>query len=324
MATDDRRAPLALDAGARRLSGPMLAFLLSLGWLGFVVLVLAVLTGRGQGPADALGLMVVALAVALPVVLIWLSVLVLRTVAALQAQTLRIEAAVDRLRRNAEAAAQAPPPALPPDPDPEAALALFVSRREAQRRHETGRPETGWHETGWPDAAGQAGLALDPPPPAAALLDGDSLIRALDFPRDARDASGFDLLRRALHDPGSAELIRAAQEVLSGLAAEGIETRDLNPDRARPEVWRAFAQGARGAAVAGLGGVRDRSVLALTGGRMRADPAFREAAHRFLRAFDRRLAAFEPEASDAQLVRLAETRSARAFMILGRVTGIFG
>ena len=318
MATDDRRAPLALDAGARRISGPMLAFLLSLGWLGFVVLVLAVLAGRGQGPAEALGLMVVALAVALPVVVIWLSVLVLRTVAALHAQALRIEAAVDRLRRNAEAAAQAPPP-VPPDPDPEAALALFVSRREAQRRRETGR-----HETGRPDAAGQAGLALDPPPPAAAPLDGDSLIRALDFPRDARDASGFDLLRRALHDPGSAELIRAAQEVLSGLAAEGIETRDLNPDRARPEVWRAFAQGARGAAVAGLGGVRDRSVLALTGGRMRADPAFREAAHRFLRAFDRRLAAFEAEASDAQLVRLAETRAARAFMILGRVTGIFG
>jgi hypothetical protein len=171
---------------------------------------------------------------------------------------------------------------------------------------------------------GQRGLAFDPPRPGAAPLGPDDLIRALDFPRDAGDTQGFDVLRRALHDPGSADLIRAAQEVLAGLSAEGVETRDLTPDRARPEVWRAFAQGARGPAIATLGGVRDRSVLALTAGRMRADPAFREAVHRFLRAFDRRLTAFEATASDAQLARLTETRAARAFMLLGRVTGVFG
>ena len=99
---------------------------------------------------------------------------------------------------------------------------------------------------------------------------------------------------------------------------------DLHPDRARPEIWRAFALGARGAQVAPLGGVRDRSCLALTAARMRADPAFRDAAHRFLRAFDRRFAVFEARATDAEIARFAETRTARAFMLLGRVTGIFG
>lgn len=97
----------------------------------------------------------------------------------------------------------------------------------------------------------------------------------------------------------------------------------LTPDRARPEIWRAFALGERGPAVAALGGVRDRSCLALSAARMRADHDFREAVHRFLRAFDRCLRAFEPEASDTQIARLAETRSARAFMLLGRVSGIF-
>jgi len=202
-------------------------------------------------------------------------------------------------------------PVLPRTPTTvDEALTLFVSRRDGGRV---------------PDPSlGQRGLAFDPPRPGAAPLGPDDLIRALDFPRDAGDAQGFDVLRRGLHDPGSAELIRAAQEVLAGLAAEGIELRDLAPDRARPEVWRAFAQGLRGPAVAGLGGVRDRSVLTLTAQRMRAEPAFREAAHRFLRAFDRRLTAFEGQASDAQIVRLAETRGARAFMVLGRVTGMFG
>jgi hypothetical protein len=287
------------------MSGPVIAFWLSLGWLAAVVAVAAVLTRQGQGLGDALGLVVIALAVFLPVVLIWLSVLVLRAAAALTDQASRIEAALERLRRASIV------PVLPRTPTTvDEALTLFVSRRDSGRV---------------PDPSpGQRGLAFDPPRPGAAPLGPDDLIRALDFPRDAADAQGFDVLRRGLHDPGSAELIRAAQEVLAGLAAEGIELRDLTPDRARPEVWRAFAQGLRGPAVAGLGGVRDRSVLMLTAQRMRAEPAFREAAHRFLRAFDRRLTAFEGQASDAQIVRLAETRGARAFMVLGRVTGMFG
>jgi hypothetical protein len=56
---------------------------------------------------------------------------------------------------------------------------------------------------------------------------------------------------------------------------------------------------------------------------MREDTIFRDAAHHFLRLFDRMLAEFEPEATDEEIAILAETRTARAFMLLGRVTGIF-
>jgi hypothetical protein len=247
---------------------------------------------------------VVVLAVVLPVALVWVAVPLLRAAGAMARQTARLEAELAALRTRPAA----PPAPAEPQARTDAALALFVSRREAALAE---------------GASGQTGLPLDPPR-TAHPLGADELIRALDFPRDATDAVGFDLLRRALHDPGLADLVRSAEAVLSGLSAEGIETRDLSPDRARPELWRAFAQGLRGPGVAGLGGVRDRTVLARAAARMRADPAFREAAHRFLRAFDLRLAVFEPGASDAQLVRLAETRAARAFMILGRVTGIFG
>tara|TARA_R110002094_G_scaffold111193_6_gene108105 strand:+ start:745 stop:918 length:174 start_codon:yes stop_codon:yes gene_type:complete len=56
---------------------------------------------------------------------------------------------------------------------------------------------------------------------------------------------------------------------------------------------------------------------------MKQDPIFRDAGHHFLRRFDRAFAAFEKEASDAEISALADTRTVRAFMLLGRVAGTF-
>ena len=111
--------------------------------------------------------------------------------------------------------------------------------------------------------------------------------------------------------------------MLTLLAQDGIYMDDLTPDRARPDLWRRFAAGERGRTVAGLGGIRDRSCLALTGQRMREDPVFRDAAHHFLRSFDRAFAAVEPRAADEDIQALSDTRTARAFMLVGRVAGTF-
>ena len=98
---------------------------------------------------------------------------------------------------------------------------------------------------------------------------------------------------------------------------------DLRPDRAKPEVWRKFAQGERGSAMAPLGGVRDRSSLALAAGRMKQDAIFRDAVHHFLRKFDKTFSEFETTATDEEIAALTDTRTARAFMLLGRVAGTF-
>ena len=161
--------------------------------------------------------------------------------------------------------------------------------------------------------------AEDISPPLAA----EDFIRALNFPETAEDKDGFAALRRALKDRNAAQLIQAAQDVLTLLSQDGIYMDDLRPDRARPEIWREFGQGARGRAIAALGGIRDRSSLALTSGRMKQDPIFRDAAHHFLRRFDKTFASFEKTASDGEISALAETRTARAFMLLGRVAGTF-
>ena len=111
--------------------------------------------------------------------------------------------------------------------------------------------------------------------------------------------------------------------MLTLLSQDGIYMDDLTPDRARPELWRKFAAGERGPAISGLGGIRDRSSLALSAARMRQDTIFRDSSHHFLRAFDRTLQQMAEGLTDQELASLSDTRTARAFMLLGRVSGIF-
>lgn len=172
---------------------------------------------------------------------------------------------------------------------------------------------------------GSQGVLPLQPDPGGGLppLPLDVLIRALQFPETEEDTEGFRALRRALRDHRAGQLIQAAQDVLTLLSQDGLYMDDLPPDRARPEMWRRFAQGERGGQISALGGIRDRSSIAVASGRMRDDPVFRDATHHFLRRFDRMLADIEPEASDPQIAALSDTRTTRAFMLLGRVMGIF-
>jgi type II secretory pathway pseudopilin PulG len=239
-----------------------------------------------------------------------------------QSQVAGLEGALDALR--ADLAERAAPPVSPiaqskidalaaAQEQTDTRLTLFFSRRAKDALVPSPKaPE---------DPAPR--LALDDAAPSDDALSPADLIRALHFPEDETDTDGFEALRRALADSRTASLIRAAQEVLTHLAQDGIYMDDLRPDRARPEFWRAFAQGTRGTLIAPLGGIRDRSCLALTAARMRNNSEFKTAAHLFLREFDRVFAAFEKDADDAQIAALSETRSARAFMLLGRVNGVF-
>ncbi len=169
----------------------------------------------------------------------------------------------------------------------------------------------------------QPDLGLDAEADTSPQVDIDDLIRAINFPENADDEAGFEALRRTLVDRKVATLIQAAQDVLTLLSQDGIYMDDLEPLPAPAKTWRAFAGGARGQDVAALAGVNDRSSLALSSGRMKSDDVFRDAALHFLRQYDAVLVAAEPRMSDAQIDRFATTRSSRAFMLLGRITGAF-
>ena len=151
----------------------------------------------------------------------------------------------------------------------------------------------------------------------------DDFIRALNFPENADDEDGFAALRRGLQNRETELFIQAAQDVLTLLSQDGIYMDDLRPEVARPETWRRFSLGERGRKVSNLGGIRDRSSLALTSGRMKQDSIFRDTAHHFLRTFDKEFGRFEKFATDEEISAFAETRTARAFMLIGRVAGTF-
>ncbi|MCU0800570.1 MAG: hypothetical protein MUD11_02135 [Rhodobacteraceae bacterium] len=289
----------------------------------------------GVASGGTLGLVMTLLVVFLPLALIWASVVTLRSVRTLRAEAARLQATVDAMRKAYIAGNQGGAVGLKPSVErkideiaatarqADAALATFTSRRDtaltvpsADRKAALAPPK--------PSTDDEPGLALGTPAEALrAPVSTSDFIRALQFPEDADDKAGFRALRNALADRQTAKLIRAAQDVLTLLGQEGIYMDDLVPDRAHPQVWRRFATGERGRSVADLGGIRDRASLALTGTRMREDPIFRDAGHHFLRAFDKTFAQFESSATDADLIDLADTRTARAFMLLGRVTGTF-
>ncbi|AHC99839.1 hypothetical protein [Leisingera methylohalidivorans] len=282
------------------------------------------------GPAHWTGLITGGLALVLPLAMLWVAASAARSARVIREECEQLQAAIDGLRQtylsqSQQHAAVAEPAMVKRLEEiaeatrkTETALATFhTSRRDPQR---PAIPA----EAAELAAAEQGSLALgtqagDAAPP----LPAEHFIRALNFPETAEDQDGFAALRAALQDRKAAQVIQAAQDVLTLLSQDGIYMDDLRPDMARPEIWRQFAQGARGRAVAPLGGVRDRTSLALTAARMKQDPIFRDAAHHFLRRFDQMFADFETEATDGEISALGNTRTARAFMLLGRVAGTF-
>ncbi|MEX0348800.1 MAG: hypothetical protein AB3N15_05190 [Paracoccaceae bacterium] len=305
------------------------ALALSIAWLTISVIFFVIMPADGAS-AGGVSMFVTMLAIFMPVAMIWVAAMAARASRVMREESQRLQAAIDAIRNayvsQQQNAAISSEPSVTRKLDEivktakktETTLATFSTKRRASDPV-TSEPEAAPAE---PDE--QPTLALGSPPEdlAPPMPRGD-FIHALNFPESADDTAGFAALRRALQDRRSAQLIQAAQDVLTLLSQEGIYMDDLRPDMARPETWRQFAQGARGRSVAALGGVRDRSSLALTSGRMKQDPIFRDAAHHFLRRFDQMFAQFEPEATDAEISALSETRTARAFMLLGRVAGTF-
>jgi hypothetical protein len=290
------------------------------------------LGGPEGEPGGALNFLLTVLVIFLPVAMIWVAATAARTARVMRDESARLQAAVDAIRQSYLAQSQAAnksasePATVARKLDEiaaaqrktETALATFSSARRADVPRAVNQPKK---VTSLDDqVALPLGTRPDDITPPLARHD---FIRALNFPETAEDKAGFAALRLALKHRPTALLIQASQDVLTLLSQDGIYMDDLRPDMARPEIWRSFAGGARGRAIAALGGIRDRSSLALTAARMKQDPIFRDVAHHFLRRFDQMFSSFAEDATDSDISELSDTRTARAFMLLGRVAGTF-
>lgn len=169
----------------------------------------------------------------------------------------------------------------------------------------------------------QPSLLLATPSAPDAPLSAEDFIRAANFPKTPEDRVGFAVMKLAMRSEQTSGFINSAQDILTLLSQEGVYMDDLHADPARVEVWRNFAKGQRGRDIAPLGGIRDRQILEKVATRMREDQVFRDAVHHFLRKFDFAFTAFGETASEDEILAFADTRSARAFMLLGRIAGTF-
>lgn len=319
------------DSDARTITSiEIIALALSLVWLLGTTLLLLLL-GPGGMFDGSLQFVMILVAIFMPVAMIWVAATAARTSRVMREESERLRDAIKGLRL---------PPA-PQKPDPNAGSEPSIASKldeiaAAQRKTETALATFSSIRPAAPvrsakPALDQAAVSEDqvalplgtPAEEIRAPLERSDFISALNFPENAADKAGFAALRRALKDRSAAQLIQSAQDVLTLLSQDGIYMDDLRPDLSRPEIWRRFAHGERGRAIASLGGIRDRSSLALTSSRMRSDAIFRDSAHHFLRLFDRMFTQFEENASDAEISELSDTRTARAFMLLGRVAGTF-
>lgn len=308
----------------------VIAIALSALWLlGAAIFFVFLPSDAATSDTGGLRFLMTMLAIFMPVAMIWVAATAARASRVMREESQRLQAAIDAIRQAYIAQSQGRDLGAEPSVSrkldeiaaaarkTETALATFSTRREAE---EAQRPApTPKVATDDQPALALGTTAEDITPP---LPNGD-FVRAMNFPETAEDEAGFAALRLALKDRTASQLVQAAQDVLTLLSQDGIYMDDLRPDRARPEVWRQFAAGGRGREIAALGGVRDRSSLALTAGRMKQDPIFRDAAHHFLRRFDKQFAEFAQNATDSEISALADTRTARAFMLLGRVAGTF-
>lgn len=270
----------------------------------------------GATPATGLMRLATALAVLGPIVLIWLAVATASAITALRGEAADLRLRLGQMReaaaRQTSGIAPAPPRAADatrPADAPRPAAQPATTSRVAPRG--TDAPETA-----------QATMRFDAP--ASVAVDANDLIRALNFPSGPDDHDTIAALRAALRDHDHSRVIRAAQDVVTIMAENGLYMDSLQPGPAQPALWRRFAEGMRGDSVQAMGTIDDPAALDLIQAMLKGDEVFRDGAHHFLRHFDLMLTRIGGGLDDDQLAWLADTRSGRAFMLLGRAANVFG
>lgn len=295
----DRLIRLATETSGER--QVLVGAALTVIWLGLVIIASFFGDSSTGGHSFASRLLAFAGLVA-PIALIWLAVWLARNL-----QSLKVEA--DDLRLTlARMKAASEGDGIGPVTRPEPVRATIASPARATPPLRAAEPQ-------------HAAAVGNPAPPE---LTAQELIAALNFPDGPDDHFAIAALRKALADRELAKLIRAAQDVVTLLAAQGVYMEDLAADQLYPDLWRDFIAGTRGDAVVDLALNADDASLAKTSAMLKWDEVFRDAAQHFLRRFDRLLSDAARDCNDNVLAALVDTRSGRAFTLVAQVMGMIG
>ena len=237
------------------------------------------------------------LMVFLPLALIWVVVITLRSVRELRAEAARLQATVDAMRASLCRSAGAGGSGMKPSVETQAGrdcgrrprqaetvLATFTSRRDAALTRALGRPQgrAGCRRSPSPRPNSRPWRLAPRPRICARRCRWRISSARCSFPKAPEDKEGFRALRLALEDRDR----RQADPRGAGCADAAEPGRHLHGrPEARPCAARAVAALCRRASAGGRlrrwAASATGPRLALTAGRMRDDPVFRDAAPPF-------------------------------------------
>jgi hypothetical protein len=336
-----------ISASERKSNAPLIiALTLTVFWAVFCGAYAYVFPDLTKGIRDTpMDLAMLALAVFLPIVLIWFVALAADAMQSLKSEAAHLRSEMADLRTSSSNTLPAPMAQpthmeIRPDSwikDQLLQIAKLAKQTEIQvadiaMNSEYGRQKliANRDAPALPKAKpthvddNQASLPLTGPTEVeTAPITVQEFLKALNFPDSPEDREGFRVMRRAKEDRELSKLLTTCQSLLSMLSQDGIYMDDLYPDPTNAGLWRRFVTGERSGSTATLGGIRDRSALALARNRMRVDTNFRATVHSYLVQYLDTLSNFEPTAEDQELINLSQTRSGKAFMLLGRLVGTF-
>lgn len=304
----DKLRGMLAQQGQKRLR--LIGIAASLFWL-LLVLLAGWLTPDSQDDGGVLAWLVWLLGVALPLALIWFALHCAQMLDVLRDEAEGLRLALTQMGQGGDSVPDMPVPDM-------------SARNIAAPAPSVPRPAAPAPRRPLPPRVAQVPPVAARAPETAEIpdLSPTELYFALNFPEGPEDHEAIRCLQLALSDPDLARLIRAAQDVITLLAGRGIYMDDLPVPETDAGLWRRFAQGARGQAVAGLAVIDNPNALQVTDGLLSGDEVFRDVAQHFMRRFDRLLVRRAATDDPAVLAVLSETRSGRAFILLAQVSGM--
>ncbi|MEO1331157.1 MAG: hypothetical protein AAFW46_16025, partial [Pseudomonadota bacterium] len=161
--------------------------------------------------------------------------------------------------------------------------------------------------------------------PPAPSLDWEKFIRAANFPDSEDDRETLEALYAVLSDRAAAALLQTAEDVLSTLADLNLFMEDMHVHHAPVELWRAYLIDGESEEVLDIGGVRDPHAIEDVEFALNERPEFAKLAKTFFEQYEAMASRLFDETDDPTwAVELADTRTGRAFMLMGRADGRFG
>ena len=154
-------------------------------------------------------------------------------------------------------------------------------------------------------------------------LTWELILKALHFPKDEHDLVGFSALKIARKNNTFSELLQVSEDFLNLIAQDAIYLDDLKIEPPPVEAWLSFISTNQNPNRRRLNCVGiDRQIKRLKS-RIKTDTIFRDTSLMLMRRFDVLLRDHLKLANDDQIFKIAETRTGKAFLIVGKLSDSF-